>query len=43
VVEKDESKVMLHDGELVDPSGVYLDLFLVVIPAVGFSAKMCVL
>jgi hypothetical protein len=26
VVEKDESEVVLHDRELVDPSGVYLDL-----------------
>ena len=41
VVEKDGSEVMLHDGEFVDPSGVYL--VLVVVPAVIFSAKMRVL
>jgi hypothetical protein len=43
VVEKNELEIVLHDGELVDPSGVYLDLFLVVVPAVAFSAKVCVL
>jgi hypothetical protein len=43
VVKEDESEVVLCDGELVDPSGVYLDLVLVVVPAVAFSAKVCVL
>ena len=41
VVEKDGSEVMLRDGEFVDPSGIYL--VLVVVPAVAFSAKVCVL
>ena len=31
-------EIVLHDGELVDPSGVYL--VLVVVPAVGFLAKV---
>jgi hypothetical protein len=43
VVEKDEAEVVLRNGELVDPSGVYLGLVLVVVPAVAFSAKVCVL
>jgi hypothetical protein len=38
VVKEDGSEVMLRDGEFVDPSGVYL--VLVVVPAVGFSAKV---
>ena len=38
MVEKDGSEVMLRDGEFVDPSGVYL--VLIVVPAVGFSAKV---
>jgi hypothetical protein len=41
VVEKDELEVVLCDGELIDPSGVYL--VLVVVPAVAFSAKVRVL
>jgi hypothetical protein len=41
VVEKDESEIVLHDGEFVDPSGVYL--VLVIVPAVAFSAKVRVL
>ena len=32
---------MLRDGEFVDPSGVYL--VLIVVPAVGFFAKVRVL
>jgi hypothetical protein len=40
VVKEDELEVVLHDRKLVDPSGVYLDLLLVVIPAVAFSAKV---
>ena len=43
MVEEDESEVVLHDRELMDPSGVYLGLVLVVVPAVAFSAKVCVL
>jgi hypothetical protein len=43
VVEEDESEVVLCDGELMDPSGVYLVLVLVVVPAIAFSAKMRVL
>jgi hypothetical protein len=38
VVKKDGSEVVLHDGEFVDPSRVYL--VLVVVPAVAFSAKV---
>ena len=41
MVEKDGSEVMLRDGELVDPSGVYL--VLIVVPAVAFSTKVRVL
>ena len=41
MVKEDGSEVMLHDGEFVDPSGVYL--VLVVVPAVAFSAKVRVL
>jgi hypothetical protein len=41
MVEKDESEVVLRDGEFVDPSRVYL--VLVVVPAVAFSAKVRVL
>ena len=43
MVEKDKSEVLLRDGELMDPSGVYLDLVLVVVLVVAFSAKVCVL
>ena len=43
MVKEDESKIVLHDGELVDPSGVYLGLVLVVVLAVAFSAKVRVL
>jgi hypothetical protein len=43
VVKEDESEVMLRDGELVDPSWVYLGLVLVVVLVVAFSAKVHVL
>jgi hypothetical protein len=43
VIEENESEVVLCDGELVDPSRVYLGLVLVVVPAVAFSAKVHVL
>jgi hypothetical protein len=43
VVEEGELEIVLHDGELVDPSGVYLGLALVVVPAVAFPAKVHVL
>jgi hypothetical protein len=43
MVKEDKSEVVLCDGEFMDPSGVYLDLLLVVIPAVAFSAKVCML
>jgi hypothetical protein len=40
MVKEDDSEVVLRDGELMDPSGVYLGLVPVVVPAVAFSAKV---